>query len=262
MKKRKESGLIVDFIVVVLVFLVSFFSLWSLRTVKKPTIVKKKVSLIDSILHSPQLTEANISKLQNKIVTLTGKAKTDEILNDSFFLFNKNYLILDRKVEIFAWIEKREGAKTVYEKKWVENVPDSSKFKEAKGHQNKNSRYLTTNQMVKTFKIGFLTFSTDKFKLPHPQRLKLTLNNTNSENKFKLQQNFLTNKNCDLKNPKIGDIRVSFKTIRKDTIMTVFGKLNNKKLIPIKMKNNSLFNQIFFGTKKEAIKEYFKTNQK
>jgi hypothetical protein len=53
--------------------------------------------------------------------------------------------------------------------------------------------------------------------------------------------------------PQVGDVRISYKVLKSDTKVTLFGKLNDKTFGPYLDKNNNRFYQIFVGSKEDAI---------
>lgn len=87
-----------------------------------------------------------------KLVHLTAKAETAEVLKDDRFGISRNALQLVRDVEMYQWTEKvtrttekQVGGKTQtkteykYEKTWSPEWIDSSKFHDTEGHKNPSS---------------------------------------------------------------------------------------------------------------------------
>ncbi len=86
---------------------------------------------------------------QGKLVHFSAVAQTDEILTDDDFGLSVPALHLERQVEMFQWKEVSQsktekklggGTETVteysYEKAWLSDVVDSSRFQEPDGHEN------------------------------------------------------------------------------------------------------------------------------
>ncbi len=86
---------------------------------------------------------------QGRLVHVSGRAVTDATLTDPTFGVSANALVLERKAEMYQWVEtvstsKRKklggGEETVktysYAKEWRDRLLDSSEFKEPAGHQN------------------------------------------------------------------------------------------------------------------------------
>ena len=87
-------------------------------------------------------------KMEGRLVHMTGRADTQDVLTDEQFGVSATAIALNRKTEMFQWRENSEttekknlgGSVTrtttyTYEKVWSEAVIDSSGFKEA-GHDN------------------------------------------------------------------------------------------------------------------------------
>ena len=98
-------------------------------------------------------------EMNGKLVHLTGKADTKDVLEDDQFGVSATAIRLERKVEMYQWIEesrtsekKKLGGsveKTTtysYKQDWVGNVVDSSGFKE-KGHDNPGSMEFASSEM-------------------------------------------------------------------------------------------------------------------
>lgn len=88
------------------------------------------------------------SEYEGKLVHMTGRADTKDVLKDPVFGVTENCIRLKRDVEIYQWVENTEtktkknlgGSETkttvyTYELAWVRNAVNSSGFKE-KGHDN------------------------------------------------------------------------------------------------------------------------------
>ncbi len=86
---------------------------------------------------------------QGKLVHFSALAKTDETLRDDAFNLSIQALHLERQVEMYQWKESAKsreekklggGSETVtdygYEKAWLSEAVDSSRFKVPEGHQN------------------------------------------------------------------------------------------------------------------------------
>ncbi|MBR5626825.1 MAG: TMEM43 family protein [Thermoguttaceae bacterium] len=111
------------------------------------------------------------SSNDGKLVYMTGKAETSEILTDDEFAISVNAIQLARTVEMYQWQENSKsetkkkfggGTETVttytYEKKWSATYLDSSEYKES-GHENPNLPYESMVRYATEVKLG-------AFKLP------------------------------------------------------------------------------------------------
>ena len=91
------------------------------------------------------------SSLESKLVHVSGAATTDEVLEDQEFYFAVKAFQLERKVEMYQWVEHEEhetkeklgGSEEetityTYSKEWRQDIVDSSSFEES-GHDNPDS---------------------------------------------------------------------------------------------------------------------------
>lgn len=112
-----------------------------------------------SVVSSPE--GRVLSENEGKLVHVSGKAVTDEIVADAEFKVAVNAIKLKRNVEMYQWkeIKKRKskkklggGKKTVttysYSKNWSANLIDSNNFKKPKGHQNPDSMPYHSQEFI------------------------------------------------------------------------------------------------------------------
>jgi hypothetical protein len=114
-----------------------------------------------------------LSEYDGKLVHVTGKAVTDEIVTDPEFEVAVNAIKLKRKVEMYQWKENKQrktqkklggGKKTVttysYSKSWSSNLIHSDNFKKPGGHQNPDSMPYQSEEFVASeVSLGEFTLS-------------------------------------------------------------------------------------------------------
>ena len=148
-----------------LLFIASFIVLWwnEGRAVKTSQGLDEGASQVVSA-------DANLLDENNdgKLVHISGKVISDEILKDEEFDFEVNALKLRRNIEMYQWIEETEqtkeketggSEKTIttynYKKEWQNTVVNSGDFKIPEGHVNPSAfPYAEYNQLVKNATIG------------------------------------------------------------------------------------------------------------
>ena len=110
---------------------------------------------------------------QGKLVHLTGRATTEETLNDPVFGVSANALKLKRTVEMYQWKEssssstkKKVGGRTetkktyTYRKTWSESRIDSSGFDNPSGHENPGTMpHKSTTLVAKNVRLGAFKLS-------------------------------------------------------------------------------------------------------
>src|SRR5208283_3808849 len=109
---------------------------------------------------------------ENKLVHLSGLATTEDVLKDTDFDVSAKAIKLERKVEMYQWVEKEEkktekklGGKEVttttynYDKKWSPDYKESSKFKHPEGHENPMMPYQKRIEIAKVVTLGAFQLS-------------------------------------------------------------------------------------------------------
>ena len=99
-------------------------------------------------------------EMDGKLVHMTGKADTKDVLTDDQFGVSVTAIRLERKVEMYQWIEESRSQKKkklggseetvttyTYKKDWVDDAIDSSGFKEA-GHDNPGIMEFTSDKTL------------------------------------------------------------------------------------------------------------------
>lgn len=100
------------------------------------------------------------AEMEGKLVHLTGKADTKDVLKDDAFGVSATAIRLERKVEMYQWIEesrttekKKMGGKVektttyTYKQDWAPTAINSSGFKEA-GHDNPGTMEFQSDQKL------------------------------------------------------------------------------------------------------------------
>ncbi|MCD4655351.1 TMEM43 family protein [bacterium] len=164
--KGAFKGIIVGVIFIFIAFPLLFIN--EGRAVKRYKTLKEGGGIVISVA-ADSVDPGNGSKL----IHLTGRADTDEILEDSAFGVSQNALKLKRTVEMFQWKEKSQtktkkkmgGGQTKtktysYSKIWSSNVIRSANFKDQGGHKNPGSfPYSSAEMVADNVTLGAFTLS-------------------------------------------------------------------------------------------------------
>lgn len=248
------GGAIKGIAIGIVLFLIAFPLLfWNEgRAVKTAKSLAEGASSVVSI-QADKVTTVN----EGKLVYLTGKAETNDILKDSEFGISKKVIKLIRNVETYQWEEnvkseskKELGGKKVttkkysYKKVWNNNLIDSSDFKIKEGHQNpgsvvfSNATILAKEVTLGAFKlnnslknrIGNATsISLNLEELPAELKNRTVVENNYFVIKPKLQTTIISNEiesqstdlmKSDLE-PAIGTQRISFKLVTPSNISII-----------------------------------------
>ena len=214
------KGILIGLILFVVSFPLLFWN--EGRSVQRYKTLKEGSQLVVSVA-SDRVDPAN----EGKLVHVTGRADTAEVVADPVFGVSANALKLRRRVEMFQWEEKSEsttkekvggGTETVttytYGKTWATDRIRSADFKNPAGHQNPDSMPFESDSfMADVITLGAFTLSPelagsinnfeplpagDIESLPESIKSKAKLHNTGY---------YI---GADPTAPQVGDLRVTF----------------------------------------------------
>jgi hypothetical protein len=179
------------------------------------------------------------SSATGKLVSVTGRMDSEEVLGDGDYLAPGKYLAYERVAEMYAWDERKEtesetstgGSETTkttyyYTKVWTEDPEDSDDFRQPSGHENPEMTVSNKSGNVESGTIGAYTVNMQGIELRGLRDLPLTQANTNLEDEARIEKGYVFMGTGSVGSPQVGDIRVSYKTLNQGTNVTAFGKLS------------------------------------
>jgi hypothetical protein len=160
------KGIIVGMIMVTIAFPLLFWN--EGRAVKRYKTLKEGSGAVVSIA-SDKIDAVN----QGRLVHLTGKAVTQEILSDQIFGVNSQAIKLMRIAEMYQWQQethseekKKLGGGTettttyTYNKIWTDKLISTDSFKKPEGHQNPTQmEFLSQEKVAGNVTVGAFTLS-------------------------------------------------------------------------------------------------------
>lgn len=199
---------------------------WNEGNAIKDIKANKEIEREVSTVASGMVDDAN----DGKLVHVTGKADTEEVLRSNLFGLEEVALNLTWTAEIYQWVEKEETEtvtetvtdggeeRTVttysYDEQWVETAVDSSQFAIPKGHENntrrrfKSGRKLARKVTLDAFRLPMGLV--ERISNPEP----LPIQNPSERAAQWGQVTDGTFHTGDLENPRVGDERVNFTVTR------------------------------------------------
>ena len=158
------------------------------------------------------ISSENVDSSNNgKLVCLNGDFKIlDENVEDPMLLIGTNTAKLSRIVEVYQWEESEDSKQNyTYDKKWSEDLIDSSNFHDS-GYSNPSSKaYENENYYASEVKVGAFKLSNEQLKeLETDEKLTIDSSKVLPEN-YKINDIYITNSK-DINNPEIGDIRIHY----------------------------------------------------
>jgi len=181
---------------------------------------------------------------QDKLVHVTGLATTDEVLVDPNLGVTAKALQLERHVEMYQWMEKKEeiirkksdgGEETVrtytYSKQWYGPMINSQNFGEPGEHQNPtHTAYPPWQWSAKKVTLGEFQLSVPVRAINASEALPIepaALDRVDKANKARLTVSnggfFLG----DPTNPQIGDLRISYRVTLPTTVSLLAKQVGN-----------------------------------
>lgn len=221
-----------------ILFLLSFGLLyWNEGRVDKSEIAKEATPIDAAMIADPSL--------NNKLVAASGKLSSEETLGDGQYLVPGNYVVVDRVVEMYSWIEESKsesktnmgGSETTqttytYKKDWTSTPASSGNFKTPEGHENPGKPLPDNRGFVQSAKVGNYFVDMRDITLPELSPLPLTEGTVQLSEGAVLQGNQYVFKGTGTGTaPQVGDIRISYKVLRPGIDVMVLGKLSGQKII-------------------------------
>lgn len=199
-------------------------------------------------------------KNNGKLVHLTGKAETEEVLKDNVFNVSENAIKLKRVVEMYQWNETSESKKEkkvgggeetkttyTYNKVWSTSLNNSDDFKVKEGHENPSQfRYEGKESVAGNVKVGAFKLSSsligqiDSYQAMPVLQVDTAIKNARLDNE-------LVYIGADPANPQVGDLKVSFLVV-KPTDVSIVSKQYNGSFEPYITQTETSLDMLSMGT--------------
>ena len=231
---------------------------------------------------------ANIDQeLNGKLVHMSGKADTKDVLTDDQFGVSATAISLERQVEMYQWIEesrtqekKKLGGSVekvttyTYKKDWSSQAIDSSGFKES-GHDNPSSMEFESDRIyASNVSFGAFRLSESQIKrIGSSQNYKFPTNFVCKVERVKVVGGKIYVPNGETRSnpknvrdvagqPRIGDMRVTFSVVYPHEI-SIIAKQHGDTFVDYTAKNGKKLNYLEEGVKDAAAMfETARTNNK
>ncbi len=248
----------------IILFIVAFPLLWwnEGRAVKTYKALKEGAQ---NAVHIEDISSVSADN-EGKLIHISGKATTTDVLNDSQFGIQTVGIKLARSVEMYQWIEhsstetkKKVGGseeKTTtytYDKGWSSSLISSAEFQE-KGHDNpasipfKEEESLASNVTIGAFKLTENQIKrigrSTPLKIKEDQPLPTLPNVSRMDDGFYISKNGVST----ISTPEIGDIKVSFSIIEPHDISIIAVQSGNT-FKPYKASNDKTLDMLSEGIK-------------
>ena len=200
------------------------------------------------------------------LVHTSGQATTDEVLRDPTFGVEKNALALERRVEMFQWVQKEErkerkklggGTETVttytYTTEWQPSAVASSSFEEPTGHENPSFPFEGETWRATDVRLGAfhlapeLAGELDQQKdVPVGEEQRAAVDASLRDRLKAANGTFYMGESPNV--PKVGDVRVSFRVVEPAPASIVAAQRNGR-LEPYHAEAGGDIALVSYGTK-------------
>jgi hypothetical protein len=188
------------------------------RTVKTESAIKEaEANYID--VESSSINKDN----DGKLIASNGLQTREDKINDSLFGVIVDSSKMERVVEVYQWVEEcskdSDDVETcTYEKKWVDELVDSSDFKESTAHTNPTTmKYESKTFIAKNVKAGEFVIPEDMVKTLSTKE-NVVLSEDNDDQRYaehqlglKITEDGAYYTDVVNNTPEVGNTRVSFK---------------------------------------------------
>lgn len=211
-----------------------------------------------------------VPEQNGKLVHLTGKATTEETLQDKDFAVSRVALRLSRQVEMYQWVEKKEshsrekiggGRETVttykYDTKWSADRESSENFKHPEDHSNPPLKFHSTELTAQKATVGAFQLSPSQIDRIHSwHELNLDASAllapvSEADRSRYLVQNdqlYIGDAAPSPSSPKVGDLRIRFRAVDPQDI-SVLAQQNTDRLGAFTTHNGEKIESIETGVK-------------
>ncbi|MBU2566952.1 TMEM43 family protein [Patescibacteria group bacterium] len=190
---------------------------------------------------------------ENKLIHITGKADTSDVLSDPAFVVTSTAIKLNRIVEMYQWEEKTSSETTKnyggssdtettysYDKTWSKKLIDSSSFEFPSDHENPSSMpYENQELYAENVNVGAFALTPALIKrIGGATKLPLTDDNMEALSDDEVWTAEIQNGTLylgDPASPQIGDLRISFE-VTKPTNVSIVSQQHGDSFVPYQAK--------------------------
>jgi hypothetical protein len=211
-------------------------------------------------------------------VAAAGTLTIDATIGDEPYLDPGPYVVIDRKAEMYAWVEDEEsrtkdkiggGSETTtvytYKKQWTSSPEQSSGFRHPAGHSNPEMTVESARRTIEEAKVGPFSFTPADCSVSANDELTLTPDIVNLPDvggssgygwrRPRIEGNSIYLGSGTLSDPDIGDLKIGYKVRRPGSNVTVFGQQQGSQLTAYLHDGKDKLFRLFDSDREAAIKQ-------
>jgi hypothetical protein len=201
---------------------------------------------------------------EGKLVAVTGPLATEDQLSDPKYLQPGAYVKLQRDVEQYAWVETKKtkeekklggGSKETttytYDLKWTSSPRSSEDFAVPEGHENPPLAIERDSWRAESAKVGVYSFDPSAIELPSANAL--SFKGKLKPGAPRTDGDYLYVGKGNLQQPKLGDVRISFRAVEAGRTVTAYGQKQGATLVAYMHEGKDKLFRVVDGTHEQAI---------
>lgn len=206
------------------------------------------------------------SSLEGNFVSVTGWLTSPGMLGDDPFLRAGDYVFLERRVEMYAWVKQETSTilsfnepESRYRLAWTSTPQYASEFAVPAGHENPLLFIAPLTLMADEVYVG--RYALEPARLVWPDRHTLPLNAENViAGNYLVTPEFIYLGTGTPEAPHLGDVRISYGVVYENVLATVLGKLGNGRVHPYFAGEASLYH-LLEGEREQALAQLQQEDQ-
>ena len=234
------------------------------RTIHRTRGLLEAEQVVEEVQDSMEI----VPEQNKKLVHLTGKATTQETLKDKDFRVSRLALRLNRRVEMYQWVEKKEthtrekvggGKETVttytYDTRWSADRESSEGFKHPDGHINPPLKYHSADYTASDATVGAFKLTADQVERINAWQ-DLELNSSELLDQLAAPERahylvegnhlFIGSATPSPSSPAVGDLRIHFRAVE-PTDISVLAQQDSDRLSAFTTHNGEKIESIETG---------------
>lgn len=205
----------------------------------------------DAVIVSPK---SDGAAAQGQLVAITGDLESEEAAADPVYRIGGNYLRLERQVEMYAWVEKKEDDDSYsYETTWTADPADSSTFHEPSAPTNPTMPVHDEVFYAHRGSVGGFHFDPNRARLPASEDVTLHQGDLDLPNGARVVDgiHIYTGWGSPAR-PRVGDVRISYQAVPAGRTATLYGRLQNDRVEAYLEGGDKLYG-VWLGNHDEAL---------
>lgn len=241
------------------------------RQMPNPARIARKSSAVSADAIDPSA--------DGKFVSITGGLVSAETVGDPLFSMSGNYILLQRDVEMYSWIEldsisyhsedsespagdgdgragnsrEKIAVKKTYRLEWADDFQGVDMARRPEQYANPPSSVQTERFLAEEVALGAYRLDPETLRFSCLSPLPITAEAFAASDRGRLEEGYIFVGGGSLRKPKLGDLRIRYKVVESGALVTLFGRLSGDAVGPYIHEGGMRFYRALAGSRKEAL---------